>query len=121
MASLASRTAGSACTARRLASCRKARFARHLRSIAGMLAVQLMLCNRLVPGAAAAASAACRDLNRTTGRPTIGKMLTHIAKFADIGTNGLRLQVQCLGNLPFRSAFPPQAKEHCIALGFGRR
>ena len=68
-----------------------------------------------------ATSATSRSLNCPSWRTTIGKMPPCIAKFADVGTNGLGLQVQCLGNLPFRSAFPPHTNEHSIALGFGRR
>ena len=41
--------------------------------------------------------------------------------FADIGTDSLGLQVHCLGDLPFRSAFPQETNEHGVALGFGRR
>jgi len=47
-------------------------------------------------------------------------MPTGIAKFTDVRTHGLGLQVQRLGNFPFRPTFPPQTDERRIALGFGR-
>jgi hypothetical protein len=59
-------------------------------------------------------------LDRTPRWSSIRKILSRIAKFADVRADRGSLQVQRFGYLPFWAPLPPKPYKQLIAFGFGR-